>query len=190
MLIDVPTAAEVVAVLPEPTSSLGQEVTIVKSDTTDYGYGVQISGTVQGIPGSSIWLIQSYSSVTLLATATGWQIIASNKINDFSINEFVIPNTMAFAFMGVIPLYTGNYLVAVYYRVTGSATDVSITITWTDATGAQSAQVVNVSAQAPGSYSAMLLVNTLAGNDGEIEASATCSSAGNVFCSASATHLS
>lgn len=50
------------------------------------------------------------------------------------------------------PTVTGNFLVAIYFRVITATTNVTVTVTWTDATGAQTLTLLSVVAETTGSY--------------------------------------
>jgi hypothetical protein len=50
------------------------------------------------------------------------------------------------------PATAGNYHIGIYFRVITATTNVTITVTWTDVTGAQTLTLLNVVAETVGSY--------------------------------------
>ena len=50
------------------------------------------------------------------------------------------------------PAASGNFLVAIYFRVITATTNVTLTVTWTDATGAQTLTLLSTVAETVGSY--------------------------------------
>jgi hypothetical protein len=120
------------------------------------------------------------ANCTFFSDGSTWRILYSKDINNGSVNELAVGGN-DFPIAGIIPLYTGNYLITVYWRVTGAPTDVNITVHYTDATGPQVATIANFPAQAVGSYSAMQVVNVAAGD--EFIVRGQMSTFGNVFVS-------
>ena len=51
------------------------------------------------------------------------------------------------------PTVSGNFIIAIYFYVITATTNITITVTWTDATGAQTLTILNVVAETIGSYS-------------------------------------
>lgn len=61
------------------------------------------------------------------------------------------------------PAAAGNVLIGIYFRVITATTDVTVKVTYTDATGAQTNTLLDAQASAVGSYSLpMMLINTTA----------------------------
>jgi hypothetical protein len=84
----------------------------------------------------------SYPSITVLASGTSNQ--ARNTL---------LTTTSQTAVASFTPLIGGNYSVLGFYRVVTAATNVTITISYTDSGGnAQTYQWVNVTNQTPGNY--------------------------------------
>lgn len=82
------------------------------------------------------------------------------------------------------PAAQGNFLVGICYRVVTGITNVTLTVTYTDDTGAQTNTMLNAQASAIGSYSTVpLFIN--AKTTGAITVTATASVANQVYVSAS-----
>lgn len=61
------------------------------------------------------------------------------------------------------PAAAGNVLIGIYFRVITATTNVTVNVTYTDATGAQTNTLLDAQASAVGSYSLpMLMINTTA----------------------------
>lgn len=82
---------------------------------------------------------------------------------------------------------TNNYLVYVYYRVITAATDVTLTLQWTDGTGVQSSTIVTGS-QPVGSYTIPATFISAIGGTG-IAVTATAGTANQVYVSAAIEEL-
>jgi hypothetical protein len=50
------------------------------------------------------------------------------------------------------PTVAGNFLIGIYFTVVTATTNVTVTVTWTDATGAQTLTLLNAVAELVGSY--------------------------------------
>ena len=82
------------------------------------------------------------------------------------------------------PAASGNFLVAIYFRVITATTNVTVTVTWTDATGAQTLTLLNVVAETTGSYTfTSFMVDDLATD--AITVTMTAGTASQVYASAS-----
>jgi photosystem II stability/assembly factor-like uncharacterized protein len=180
ILVNVPSGHTCVVVLPSP-STPNRMVTIQKNNSSLYP--VEISGTLQGSLGH-LYLDQLGANVTLVSTGTQWIFLNVNNINNPSVNELLVAGTPNYPVLGGIPVYAGNYLITIYYRVTVSATDVNIFVTWNDVTGAQTATIVNAAAQPVGSYAAVpIVINSLAGDANEFIVKATVNHVNQVYVS-------
>jgi hypothetical protein len=82
------------------------------------------------------------------------------------------------------PAASGNFLVAIYFRVITATTNVTVTVTWTDATGAQTLTLLSTVAETTGSYTfTSFMVDDLATD--AITVTMTAGTAGQVYASAS-----
>jgi hypothetical protein len=98
-----------------------------------------------------------------------------------SVSDFEVASTSPTAVLTATPSVGGNFIVHLYYRVTVSATDLTLTLAWTDASGAQQ-QTIATGSQSPGSNTvAPTFINAMGGNP--ITVTATAGLAGQVFIS-------
>jgi hypothetical protein len=67
-------------------------------------------------------------------------------------SDTLLTTTGATSVVTYTPASQGNYLLHIYYRVVTASTDLTLTVTWTDGSGAQTETILNVSSQAIGSY--------------------------------------
>jgi hypothetical protein len=171
ILVDVPSGHTCQTTLPNPGSAKNRQVTIIKTNSSLYS--IEIDGTMSGGL-TQLFIDQQGAGVTLLCDGVKWILVNQQNINNPSVNELDIAGTPNYPVLGGIPLYAGNYLITVYYRVTISPTDVNIYVNWNDAGGAQTATIVNVSGAAVGSYAAVpIVINSLAGVVNEFIVKAT-----------------
>lgn len=102
--------------------------------------------------------------------------------NFANVSEVQLTSTSAIDVLTYYNTVAGNRQVGIYYRVITAATNILIVVTFTDVTGAQTMTVVNVAAQAVGSYSVPVgFINASVGN---IKVTATAGTANQVFVSA------
>jgi photosystem II stability/assembly factor-like uncharacterized protein len=185
VLVDAPGNRPAVLVLNPPGTVGGQLLTIQKTNASDYP--VHVQGALEGGLGA-LDLLLPFATVTLLAADPEWKIVEWKNFNRASVNEFADPTTVAYPVFGYIPAYAGNYLVGVYYRVVGGATDVKLVLQWGDVVGTQQQTLVNVTGQPVGSYGvAPAIVNCVVG--GEIIMYATASVADQLIVSTTAERL-
>lgn len=77
--------------------------------------------------------------------------------------EVVLSTTGETTIATKTPAAAGNVLIGIYFRVVTDTTNVTVKVTYTDATGAQTNTLLNAQATATGSYSLpMMLINTTA----------------------------
>ena len=82
------------------------------------------------------------------------------------------------------PAASGNFLVAISFRVITATTNVTVTVTWTDATGAQTLTLLSAVAETTGSYTfTTFMVDDLATD--AITVTMTAGTASQVYASAS-----
>lgn len=124
-----------------------------------------MQGALEGGLGA-LDLLLPFATVTLLAAGPEWKIVDWKNFNGASVNEFADPTTVAYPVFGYVPAYAGNYLVGVYYRVVGGATDIKLVLQWGDVVGTQQQTLVNVTGQPVGSYGVPpAIVNCVVGGD-------------------------
>jgi hypothetical protein len=100
-----------------------------------------------------------------------------------SVSDMKLTTTSATTVSTLTPVLQGNYSVKLYYRVVTGATNLTITLTYTDGSGSQTQTPVNVTGQAVGSYEInSLFFNATTG--GAITVSATAGTANQVYVSA------
>lgn len=152
----------------------GGGVNVTAPITTDGGSPptIGISAATDSVPGS-----MSAADKTKLDGVISGAPIAS-------IVEYLLATTGATSVLaGTTPL-AGNYLVSIYYRVVTAPTTLVITVSWTDATGAQTLTVVPSLSYPVGSYIQALIPIT-ATNGSTVTVSATAGTANQVYVSAS-----
>ena len=107
----------------------------------------QLTGDVTAGPGTGS------QAATLVATAAVKAIIAANAtVAGASAREVAI-GTGATTVVTYTPGSAGEYLISIYFRVITATTNVTVTVTWTDATGAQTVTLLSVVSETTGSYS-------------------------------------
>lgn len=111
------------------------------------------------------------------------------KMKANNVSEYKITGTGATDVLTLTNPASGNYQVLAYYRVITATTTVTITVTWTDATGAQSNIVVNAVSSIVGSYSVAPILINVAPNSTDIKVTATAGTGNQVFVSAAAVLL-
>ena len=100
-----------------------------------------------------------------------------------NVSNLELTSTSATSILSYTPTSQGNYMVMVYYSVITDATDLTLTLTWTDSTGSQSYTWVNDTSQAVGSYNVLtVFINSIAS---AITVTATAGTANQVYVSGS-----
>jgi hypothetical protein len=158
---------------------------------TEFG----LSGTTANRPTTGLYVGRRYFDTTLgqviwwngsaWVGPTGLQNIAVVSVSDMQLTS-----TSATTVASLTPSVQGNYSVRVYYRVVTAPTNVTITVTYTDGSGAetvyaltQSGQQLNALSQNPGSYVTQSMFFN-ATNTSAITVSATAGTANQVYVSA------
>lgn len=93
-----------------------------------------------------------------------------------------VTTTSATSIVTLTPPATGNYEIRIYYRVVTASTTVTITVTWTDPSGAQTLTLVNAVNTAVGSY--VLAPTFINATAAAITVTATAGTANQLFVSA------
>ena len=115
-----------------------------------------------------------------LLESTGGLLTVSSVAN---VSNSELTTTSATSILSYTPSSQGNYMVMIYYSVITAATDLTLTLTWTDSTGSQSYTWVNDTSQAVGSYNVLpVFINSIAS---EITVTATAGTANQVYVSGS-----
>ena len=109
---------------------------------------------------------------------------SSSSINSVAnVSNLELTSTSATSILSYTPTSQGNYMVMVYYSVITAATDLTLTLTWTDSTGSQSYTWVNDTSQDTGSYNVLpVFINSIAS---AITVTATAGTANQVYVSGS-----
>lgn len=100
-----------------------------------------------------------------------------------SVSDFQLTTTSATTIATFTPPAQGNYRVDIYYRVVTATTNVTITLTWTDGSGAQTSNIVPLTSTSVGSY--IIPPTYLNSTAAAITVSATSGTANNLYVSAS-----
>lgn len=98
--------------------------------------------------------------------------------------ETLLTTTNPTTIATLTPAAAGNYLLCAYFRVITASTTVTLTASWTDATGAQTYTWVNAVSENTGSYTNLPLFISDAAS-GAITISATAGTINQVYVSAS-----
>lgn len=177
------TATTTLSIIITWTDSTGsQSYSLVPSSS-------QIVGSYNVVP---IYFDSTASTITITATAgTSNQVYVSGSLVSLAIGGGVAERSNAFDLQltttsatGVVsytPPINGNYLIHVYYRVANTTTNVTITLTWTDAAGAQTLTVVALTSTLVGSYTLSPIY--IAAVTSAITLTATAGTANNVYVS-------
>ena len=121
---------------------------------------------------------------TNFATATAAAIVA-NDVQEQPGSGDTTPTVIATH----MPTASGNYLVGIYYRVTGGGSDVTLDVDFADVGGAQTINALPLTAQVAGSYTVIpVFINAVSGTN--ITVTLTAGTAANVAASASIVKLS
>jgi hypothetical protein len=83
------------------------------------------------------------------STSAGAYIPISPPTN-VAVSNVLIPNTNPTTIISTTPSTAGSFVIGAYYRVIGSLTTVTITVNWTDLSGAQSQTLVSSLASGAG----------------------------------------
>lgn len=145
-------------------------------------------GTALGIKASGVTATQIASGAV---TATGLATSAFDgktltggggtaaSLNSTTGTEVELTTLTATTIATYTPASAGPFLLTVYFRVVTAATNVTLTATWTDVTGAQTYTWLSASSQAIGSYN--LLPLKIASTATVITISATAGTASQVY---------
>ena len=115
-------------------------------------------------------------------------LLETNTINETvsrvaNVSNSELTSTSATTVLSYTPSLEGNYMVMVYYSVITAATDLTLTLSWTDSTGSQTYTWVNGTSQAIGSYNVLpVFINSIAD---AITVTATAGTANQVYISGS-----
>lgn len=121
-------------------------------------------------------------TVQVVAAPASGNPIASSALVDTK--DMQLTATTATIVATYTPAASGNFLVLVYFRVVTAATNVTIDVTYTDATGAQVNHLLPLTSEAVGSHSLVpLFINSVAGQP--ITVTITAGTANQVYASAS-----
>lgn len=133
------------------------------------------NSTIKGIDNNTI-VVSNGLLETNPDLSTSINTVAN--ISDLELTSITATTTMSYT-----PTSQGNYMVMVYYSVITAATDLTLTLTWTDSTGSQSYTWVNGTSQAVGSYNVLpVFINSIAS---VITVTATAGTANQVYISGS-----
>ena len=148
-----------------------------------------VGATASGAPASGTFLTDDVSvdrtGVWWLCTAGGtsgtWAKIGAAYLS--SANEVHLTSTAATTVTTYTPAAAGNFEIGIYFRVVTGTTAVTITVTWTDTTGAQTLTLLNAVNEAVGSYS--LTKFMIAATAAAITVTMTSGTSNNIYASAS-----
>jgi hypothetical protein len=159
------------------------------SDKGVAGGVATLDGTGQ-VPASQLGNVPPVNAAT---TATRGTVTASAApssgdpiatIRTASAKDVQITGTGAQQIATYTPSAAGNFVVYLYFRVVTGTTNVTISVTYADGTGAQTNTMLNAQASVVGSYSLVpLFINAAAGTP--INVNVTASVANQVYASAS-----
>jgi hypothetical protein len=142
------------------------------------------------VPASQLGNVPPINAATTLARGTVKIAAAPSSGDPVAANRTAIANdvqitgTSAQQIASYTPTAKGNFVIYVYFRVVTGTTNVTITVTYADGTGAQTNTMLNAQSCAVGSYSLVpLLIN--ATNAAAINVNVTASVANQVYASAS-----
>lgn len=107
---------------------------------------------------------------------------APRNLSAVNISDFALADTNLHTVATFTPLAPGNYMMLIYYRVINASTGLTITVTWSDGSGAQTITPV-AGAQTVGSYT--MQPTYINSTSNPISISAQADAANNVFVSAS-----
>jgi hypothetical protein len=110
--------------------------------------------------------------------------LTANKAKIGSASDTLLTTTSQTTILTLTPPAQGNYKVGIYFRVVTGTTNVTVVVTYTDGTGAQTNTLLSAQSCPVGSYSTLpLFVN--AKSTGAISVKVTASVASRVYASAS-----
>ena len=138
---------------------------------------IVIGGNVLGTAGES-------NVIRIGSTFTRNDLIKSNGwlANYGHASDTELTTTAATVVASFTPFAQANFMVGVYFRVVTAATTVTLSITYTDGSGAQTITIVNAVSEAVGSYNfAPIYINATTAS--AISVSATAGTANQVFVS-------
>jgi hypothetical protein len=143
------------------------------------------TGDILYYDGTNLINLAIGSSTNVLTVSGGVPIWAASSGGAVaSPSETLLSTTNPTNIVNYTTLAAGNYLVMTYFRVVTGPTVVTITFSWTDATGAQSYTYLNAVSEAVGSYIiSPVFVNTTIST--AIQVTYTAGTANQVYASAS-----
>lgn len=169
----------------KPSLSYSSSLSVIPTVDNGHYYKVLTPGT----SGSTEPVWPTTSGATVTDGTVVWQEAGPSALFapfggiPVTVSDFLLTSTSATQVASLSPPAKGNFEVKVYYRVVTAPTNVTITVSWKDATGNQSQTVVNVTGQTPGSYTVTpIMVNAVTGTP--ITVTATAGTANQVFVSA------
>jgi len=96
--------------------------------------------------------------------------------------DLQLTTTLATTVATFTPSTSSNYVVYIYYRVVTASTNLTLTLTWTDGSGAQSDTIIPLASQTVGSY--IIHPTYINSTANTITVSATAGTANNIYVSA------
>lgn len=173
------SGAQTMTVVPSSSQSVGVESVAPIYITAD-AYAISVSATA----GTSNQVYVS-GSILALSAKNGAGNVVLEKANTFDQQlTTTSPTTVA----TYTPTTNANHTVYIYYRVVSATTNVSISLSWSDNSGAQTMTILSTTAKTVGSYSiSPVYIQAVFG--ASIVVSITSGTANNVFVSATITQV-
>lgn len=140
-----------------------------------------------GTVGSIVLAPNQYIQMVFIGTV--WYVYGSNNVASGSnvlatTKELELTTTSSTSVVTYTPSAAGNFEIGCYFRVVTATTNVTITVTWTDVTGAQTLTLLNVVSEVVGSYAmTKFMIDSVASS--AITVSFTAGTANQVYASAS-----
>ncbi|MEM3264664.1 MAG: hypothetical protein QXH07_01790 [Thermoplasmata archaeon] len=135
--------------------------------------------------GAAISLTTLAPNQALMYNGTNWvnQPVVVSVTDQANAKEVELTSTTATTIATFTPSAAGNFMIMVYARVVTAATTLTLTASWTDATGAQSYSWISSQSEPVGSYVFLpLFINSAA--SAAITVTATAGTANQVYVSA------
>ena len=174
------SGAQSMTVIPTSSQSVGSESVAPIYITADAYDAITVSATA----GTSNQVYVS-SSILALSANSGAGNVVLEKSNTF---DQQLTTTSPTSVVSYTPSINANHTVYIYYRVVSATTNVSISLSWTDNSGAQTMSILSTTAKGVGSYSiAPVYIQAVLGSP--IAVSITSGTANNVFASATITQV-
>ncbi|WP_336786551.1 hypothetical protein [Paenibacillus sp. MMO-177] len=163
------------------------EYLYTKNTTVDDGAGNSSFRTLTSTvaTGTAPFTVASTTAVANLNV----DMLDGKHANDFAlsaskVSEYLLSTTAATTIATYTPPAQGNYLIGVYMRVVTGATNVTVTVNYADASGAQTTTLLNNQSTAVGSNSLLpVFINAVSGT--AITVKVTAGTASRVYASAS-----